>query len=86
MFLVTRLSVKLQGVIHFIQNEETALLLRSTYITINSSACILFYKNKSDKGGGIRTVGFSGIYYKNNVTVHFISITAYTRGGAIYIQ
>ena len=31
-FLVTRMSVKLQGAIHFIQNEETALLLRSTYI------------------------------------------------------
>ena len=83
-FLVTKLRVTFAGVICFNHNNNTALFLQSSYIYINSSAQIVFYNNSGIIGGAIRTVGFSGIYYNNNVTINFSNNTAQFQGGAIY--
>ena len=83
-FLVTKLEVTFWGNISFEINKHSALYLQSSYITVKHSANILFVKNSGGHGGAIRTSGFSGIHYENNITFNFINNTASFAGGAIY--
>ncbi len=82
--LVSNSAVHFEGVMRFLNNTGSGLLLQSGIVNLKSGTEMQMIGNVAKFGGAIALYAFSVIYVNENTTVHLTDNKADLKGGAIY--
>ena len=83
-FVITRVTIRFNGLFLFDSNAYTALLLNSARIEFGTRTEIRFVNNTGFYGGAVSLHSFSSLSISNHSFIQFINNTATEYGGAIF--
>lgn len=83
---VSELRVIFEGISHFCNNMASAVHLTNSVMEFSSQSNVTFCNNTSYNGGAIAMYGASMIRIKEDSLLLWINNTAYSKGGAIYVD
>ena len=82
----TELRVSFEGKTNFTGNKGSAIYLLNSVLEFHEESDVIFYNNKAHNGGAIAMFGSSALQFNNHSTFNFTHNTAYSTGGAIYVD
>ena len=85
-FLTRGADIVFEGTTTFMDNNNTALYIGSSYAIFANNSKVLFISNKGINGGAIVLVACASMVINDNSTFHFINNTAEENGGAISVN
>ena len=81
-----RVPVTLSGLIFFISNDGTAVVISGTQLGISQSARLHFFENTGHNGGAIALINKAWMTLEKGNYITFDSNKARIHGGAIYVE
>ena len=85
-FVLNAFKVIFSGDTLFHGNNNTALLVVSGAVEVESNSTLSFIENVGNYGGAIQMTGFSFLYISDNCSLLFINNTAQFKGGGMYVS
>ena len=83
---INELRVTVSGSLHFIHNTGSAIHLSNSVLDVRGESTVTLLNNTAYYGGAVAMYGSSVIRVDYNTTLNFTGNTAYSRGGAIYVD